>query len=71
MSDVPSEDNDTLLLQIQAEQMDALEIGQEGEVKCGFYPTETSRRLGEGAQGQSRALFDFKLGSKSRRFNDE
>ena len=71
MSDVPSEDNDTLLLQIQAEQMDALEIGQEGEVKCGFYPTETYQRLGEGAQGQSRALFCIKLGGKCRKFVDE
>ena len=51
------------------EQMDHLELGQEGEVKCCGLPTQRSPRMGKHGQGQARALFDFKIGGRVRKFD--
>ena len=46
--------------------MDNLEVGQEGEVKeCGLH-AQDNQKMG---QGQARALFDFKIGGRARKFD--
>ena len=69
VSEADSEENDALLVEVQAEQMDYLEVGQEGEVKCCGLPFQESPRMGEHGQGQARALFDFKIGGRVRKFD--